>query len=51
MVLADADPSVSTGCDLLEVDEVVSGRTVSVIVKLETIATQSLEDEKDDASH
>ena len=40
VVLPDADPSISTGCDLLEVDQIVSGRAVSVVVELETIAAQ-----------
>lgn len=41
MILSDAGPSISTRCYLLEMDQIVSGRSITVVVKLETIAAQS----------
>lgn len=41
MIFANPGPSVSTGTELFEMNQVVTGGSVSVVVKLETISTQS----------
>jgi hypothetical protein len=46
VVLAYAESSISTGWDLLEMNQIVTGRTVTVIVKLETVSAQSCVENK-----